>query len=460
MQRKTLGIVSSYNTMCGNATYTHVLKQEFAKHCDVRIITVNHRLLSNTHPMAASAVEAHLQQICNEIAACDYVNIQFEPGLYGARPKQIAANVCRLIAAVKHQLVFTVHRLHVPPDSQLHVAMLKGLMGGLRGVLLAAKEWQSRNRGYAMTMRIVGALQEKLKLDSRSVTVITHTARDQENMNLLYGLKSTIDFPVTFLSREQIVAHVSERAQIRQEVMAEYGLDPAHKHIGIFGFLSENKGHHVALDALRFLSDDYRLAIFGGQHPMSIKEYDLGAMSVAPKLFAANNNSYISSLVDAAQQLVSRVVQLATKDEEAAPSDSLAQHPSEHRVRFLGSVDDPAFIRAIVAMDYVFVPYFETGQGGSGNASLVLELQSKAIFSRNLAFLELGRYYQSCYKFADIGNALEMAQNVFFWNEDFTANQQRYTALYNIENNVLVHLAAFEGGAEAGRACKQKVIQG
>lgn len=459
MSRKSLGIVSSYNTMCGNATYTHVLKEEFAHYCEVRIIPVNHRLLANQHPMAAKAIEEHIQDICRAISSCDYVNIQFEPGLYGARPKQIASNICRMIDSAK-RLVFTVHRLHMPPESPLHIALFKGLLSGPRGALATMRDWRYRNGNYGMMKRIVASLATKAVTAPQNVTVIAHTQRDCDNLKLFYGLDCAIDFPVTFLNSNQISSHVSQRERIRAEVMEQYCLNPAHKHIGVFGFLSENKGHHVAVDALRYLPSDYRLAIFGGQHPMSLKEYNLSAMLDKPKLFSSNNNAYIATLIDAARRLL-------VNDSEHVPDDTdcsseqewNAPRPTEHRVRFLGSVNDPDFIRAIIAMDYVFVPYFETGQGGSGNASLILELQSKVVFSRNIAFLELARYFPACYKFSDIGNAPEMAQAIFFWKDDFTANQVRAAAVYNIENNIKLHLAAFEGGIEAARSCKQQLVQ-
>ena len=45
-----------------------------------------------------------------------------------------------------------------------------------------------------------------------------------------------------------------------------------YKIIGLFGFVSEYKGHETAIRALKLLPAEYKIIIFGSQHPMSIMQ--------------------------------------------------------------------------------------------------------------------------------------------------------------------------------------------
>jgi len=440
MTRKNLAIISSYNTNCGNASYTHVLKEEFSKHFATDVLAVNHKLLANAHPKARPVIQRHLQELTTAMRDYDYINIQFEAGLYGHSMQSACQNITQLIRASRN-LVFTIHRVQNPQSAR--PLWKTALRNGSR-IRKTLQEWNiiRGNKAFDTIMTELRAHQAR----GHQVSVIVHTQREKEQLRLYYDLDCVIDFPITFLTQQQITEHVNNREKIRAEVFAQYRFDPADRYIGIFGYLSENKGHHTAVNALRYLPPNYKLAIFGGQHPMSIQEYNLGAALLEPGLFQKNNNAYLSSLIDLADY-VSYPEEIQEKDLEQA------------RVRFLGGISDPEFIRAITAMDYVIAPYVETGQGGSGNASLVLELQSKVVFSRTFAFMELERYYPNCFPLADIGNAQQFAQQIYFWQHDSTPAQQKALQVYNIENNILVHKEAFEQGAQAAQLLKQRFAQ-
>src|ERR1700743_2279591 len=113
MARQKIGIVSSYGVNCGNASYTHVLKEEFAKHFDVEVVPVNFGLLANAHPKASAAIKRHIRELCAKLATSDYVNIQFEAGLFGHSLANACGHVAPMIDASKN-ISFTVHRLHNP----------------------------------------------------------------------------------------------------------------------------------------------------------------------------------------------------------------------------------------------------------------------------------------------------------------------------------------------------------
>lgn len=448
VSRKTLAIVSSYNVHCGNASYTHVLKKEFSTHYDTDVLSVDFTLLRNDHPIARNAARDHIRSLCLAIRQYDYVNIQFETGLFGYSVKTACNNVMPLIRASRN-LIFTIHRMYQPP--RIHPLWKNCLKNGPR-ILKTLKQYRKYSGEFGPFVSMMRLIGEKAKTGCASI--IVHTQREKDLLKLYYNLADVVDFPITFLTKQEIANHVNNRESIRADVFAKYGFAPQDKYIGIFGFISENKGHHVLVNALRFLPLHYKVAIFGGQHPLSIHEYNLGQAMQEPTLFQRNNNAYISSLIDLAQSIV-------LPDEEhsrAGFRKSRVNRVREHRVRFPGSVDDDDFIRAIVAMDYVVVPYMETGQGGSGNAALALELQAKTILSRTFAFMELERYYSGCFTMADIGNPLQIAQMIHDWQHDFVPAQRLALTKYNIENNILIHKEVFEHGPEQARRLKDKLL--
>ena len=382
------------------------------------------------------------------------MNIQFEAGLYGYAPDIIAANVCEMIKSAK-RLVFTMHRVQLPTGLHLHFLRLMYNVLRMRGIAATLRAWRGDWLVGRMARQIAAGLQRKYRADRQSVTVMVHTRRDRNMLtrNLVksdLALDFVVDFPLTFLNKAQIEENVSRRAQIRMEFLRQYQLDDGYKYIGMFGFLSENKGHHVAIEAMRFLPSEYRLLIFGGQHPMSIESYDFPRMASDPELYARNKSPYIASLIERAQQLL--IDDAAQNPESPRPDD-----PRQHRVQFFGVLDDQQFIRGITAMDFVVLPYLKSGQGGSANASLALELRTRAVLSRNHAFMELARYYPGCFALVDMANPLQMAQSIHRWHEDLEPMQRDAVSRYNIENNILLHRHAFSHGAASADAFSKEL---
>lgn len=68
-----LGLVSSFNQLCGNAAFSEELAKGFSRSYEVRKIDVPINLQENYD-------KAIVDSICMQIRACDAVNIQFELG--------------------------------------------------------------------------------------------------------------------------------------------------------------------------------------------------------------------------------------------------------------------------------------------------------------------------------------------------------------------------------------------
>ncbi len=83
------------------------LSQTLSNHFDVTVIPLNVELLRKKESKAA---QSHLKKICDELQAFDYVNIQFEAGLYGINYKKIYQRFFKIAKSCK-KLVLTMHRV-------------------------------------------------------------------------------------------------------------------------------------------------------------------------------------------------------------------------------------------------------------------------------------------------------------------------------------------------------------
>jgi glycosyltransferase involved in cell wall biosynthesis len=165
------------------------------------------------------------------------------------------------------------------------------------------------------------------------------------------------------------------RPDFMAQVRRDLGLAADDKTIGMFGYLSAYKGHLDALDAVRLLPPNFKLLIFGRQHPQTLKT-------------DGKVDEYLKSL------------------QKKVLQDGIAD-----RVFFMGELAHEDFLAAAASVDVVWLPYYENGQDGSGIASICLELAPRVLCSTSFAFDELFRLirYRNCERF-DIGNVLELAK--------------------------------------------------
>jgi hypothetical protein len=117
----------------------------------------------------------------------------------------------------------------------------------------------------------------------------------------------------------------------------------------------------------------------------------------------------------------------------------------EHRLRFIGNVDDNEFTFLLRNVDAVVLPYIEVGQSMSGIVALAVESGARLFCSNNLSFAEVRRYYGDAFGRFDIGNHIEIAQKVLFDNTDWTIQRAEVYKNYNIASLVRLHRDIFEG---------------
>lgn len=399
---KKLAIISSYNEECGNATYTEVLRKEFSKHFEVDVLALKVNYLTSSAKRVKKLADKHIVELSEKLRNYDYVNIQFEAGLYGVYTKDIISRMKILIHAAPN-LIVTMHRVDIPVSAFDKNILRDFYQSGIKKTIKNLWSGVYISRLY---VNIIDYLKKESK--KKNVQVIVHTRRDADNIREVLGFNNVVDFPLTFLNEPERTYYLANSD--KNVFLNNYGLTSDSITIGVFGFLGEYKGYETAIRALALLPDKYKLLVFGEQHPMSIRMFE-------------SVNHYIEKLM-----LL------------------IEKNNLTDRVLFIGGLKDEPFICALHCVDYVALPYLEVNQGGSGIASLTIETKAKALFSRSKAFHELQRYFPDCFTSFDIGNYHELAYKIKTYHEDYRDNIEQNLQKYNISNNILLHMSLFAKG--------------
>ena len=430
--RKSLAIISSYNEACGNASYTHVLAEEFAKHVDVDIIPLDLFLLQSRFPRVMRAAEKHIEEICAKVRHYDYVNIQFEMGLYGRDPMRAVKRVLKIIGVAKNVIV-TMHRIDYEASPKLK-SFVRSVFRLSPYPFLHSRYERKATDAYFYFLKHIKRLNMR-----KNVSIMVHTKRERRILKYVFGIDNAVDFPITFLNKEKRSSYLFSSAE---KFKKKYNIESGKKIVGVFGFISAYKGFETAIRALDILPENYILFIFGSQHPQSIEKN----VPIDP---------YIENILKDIDKTTSSYVGKMTKVNEGvvlelAPVIKPVQRqniPLRDRIYFIGNVDDEDFIEALRCCDAVVLPYIETGQSMSGVAALTLEVKANSFFANNLSFMELRKYFgDSFYRF-DIGNYVELAQKIMNSQPGkFDEKLDKAYEKYNIEENIKLHLEMFRKG--------------
>src|ERR1700733_1745864 len=124
MVKERLAIVSSYDELCGNASYTKALADGLSRYYDVVVISLNVELLRKGEKASG---ETHIQEICQQLKSFDCVNIQFEAGLFGSDLSLILRRFLKIAGACK-KFVLTMHRFHAKEKYPTLLMMAKAVL--------------------------------------------------------------------------------------------------------------------------------------------------------------------------------------------------------------------------------------------------------------------------------------------------------------------------------------------
>jgi glycosyltransferase involved in cell wall biosynthesis len=429
MSRKKLAIISTYNESCGNASYTHVLKKQFETQYDVEVIALDLFVLQKSGGFFAKLGDKHIESICRKLKTFDYVNIQFEAGLYGNNAGDIERRVKMLIDAAPN-LIFTMHRIDL-----VEPGMVGAVISAVRKVRFAPIFGHYMRNSFArLYSRLIRYCKEQSRV--KNVWLKVHTRREKRIVNEIFDFANCIDFPLAFLNPEERQAALNDinPGRLRQK----YSLPENAKIMGAFGYISNYKGFDALIRALAELPPEWHLLLVGSQHPQSVRPY----VSIDP---------YLGSLIELIQTAdqgrvreIDNLIHIREGGEKVAISPQMLKHISE-RVRFVGNVDDDEFVHMLRNSDAVVLPYLEVGQSMSGVLVLAIEAGARMFAANNLSFNEARRYFGDVFGRFDIGNHLEIAQKVQFAQDDYARTRDVAFEKYNIVESVALQCACFEG---------------
>jgi glycosyltransferase involved in cell wall biosynthesis len=398
-ERPSLAIISNYDSLCGIAGYTYWLKEQLKDDFNVKVLSLNQNLLQRSSKNGIKIGDNHIRELANSLSSFDYVNLQFEPGTLGPDLFR-ACKRFRTLLALSPNMTITFHTV-VRDQQTAWVERIKPLLKGkIREGLAQLKP----NFFIGLWEKIYKIVRETGK--KKQVSVIVHTKRDADFFKIEKNIPTVYDHPLSFL-KEKDIQHFKTSAA-RSDFSVVKGLDTNTTLIGIFGFIAPYKGILTAIQSLYYLPTNYHLLIFGGMHPNEIKPHQ-------------QKYSYLQKVQS----------EIETK---------FISNPAESRIHFMGSLEDPEFLKGMAICDYAVFPYDEVGQSASGPITMSLEMGCRVFVARNLMTQQLKRYFPNNFKEFDIGAHLQLSE--YIYHNNVINPQERQ---YNWRTNRQTYVQAIKG---------------
>lgn len=361
--RLRLAIVSTYDELCGIASYTRALVPLLEASMEVEVFDLDQGLLLSTQGRISALGDRHIEEIAARLRDFDAVNIQLEFGTLGLAPPQILRRLGWLMEAAR-ALTLTLHRVPEAEGLPWGAILAGGARGGFDRFVAAVHE-----------ARLARGLHRLMRQAERTCPfgIIVHGAREARLLRDLHGYRTVEQHPLAFLPAD--AARALRASATRADFPQIAALPRDAVLVGVFGFLSPYKGIETAIEALRLLPETHHLLLFGNVHAQRYRPHQ----AIDP---------YLKRLVEACGGGMFR------------------------RVHFMGSPGDSEFARAMAVCDVVAMPYLEVGQTSSGAIAIALELGCRVVASRTRNFLQLDRAMPGRMALFDVGNPVELAQRI------------------------------------------------
>ena len=408
---KKLEIVSNYHELCGISDYTERIEPELRKIYDVTILRLNSAVLKSDDRRMIKLGNKLIEEMADQLDSFDCVNIQFEAGLYGPHSKIIKKRIVKLIRKSKN-LIFTFHSVHL----EVPKPNIKNLFG--KTIFREIGHYFSARNLFLLYDSIVKEVK-RVDLDkNRKANIIVHDKKSANFISNAYGFRNVYRHPLGLDNANSRNHGFSEKEYF--EFRENYNVKKEDKVIGLFGFVSEYKGHLTAVKALDYLPDNYVIMIFGAQHPDSVRPF-------------AKIDSYLGSLLNYIQE-----------DDNKKKKNKNSGRLLSDRITFVGSISNEEFSRAMRCCDFVALPHMEVGQMASGVAAMAIENHARALFSNTKCFHALKEDFEGCYETFDVGNYMQLASKILNYDDNHNKYIDEALKIHNIENNVKLYTEIFE----------------
>ena len=251
--------ISTWNIQCGIATYCDNLVKALAAS------GVENDVFPICPHQWTSALPRDVDQLNSDILAAaadaDVVHVQHEHGLFGiANGSGYAAKqygrILRGLRGLGKPVVTTFHTELISPSPAQRMHKLNGFI----------RDWMRHRKWRARVAHQFGVRRGEAR-------AIVHSARTRYAFARAGLPIDSIHFmPHACLPQRQFKI---DRYKAKSLLKI-----PGHcKLLTIFGFVGRYKGHDLAVNALKQLPEDYRLAICGGAHPESRDDFLTHLMS-------------------------------------------------------------------------------------------------------------------------------------------------------------------------------------
>jgi len=257
-----LALISTWKTACGIAAFSHKMVPGLEEKFDVDVFPLDQSIIKANEKKIVKLGDQIIKDIASKLKNYDLVNIQFEPGIFGNKPSDIFRRVFKLIDNSK-KCYITFHTIK-QGSSFRYPALFKML---ITKPLKAIDYWNNRDLDVAY-------INMYTKLNSfkyKHVFCHYHTKSAQRYINVRYKNIKTINFPLTFISKEHKAKYKANVANDKQWIIDKYKLPQDSKIISCYGFISKYKGFETVIETLYQLPKEFKLCIFGAVHPNSIK---------------------------------------------------------------------------------------------------------------------------------------------------------------------------------------------
>ncbi len=346
-----------------------------------------------------------IKKIAEKASEADWVNIQYEPGLFGMTPSVIQKNLSLVLNHSK-KAILTHHTILYPEINPSFVELFKNPLDLFR------------------MHRQISLRESNLKLflaNRKKVRHLVHTKHARDFFEVLgIGQGEVEDHPLGFLTTEQKAAFRESVPEDKKTVFARIGLpqESGIKLVGGFGFLSPYKGYETLIHCLRLLPMNYHLLVTGGLHPEGVVKKSI-------------KQPYLKAIME----LVDPKLNSKKKRRKTTVDDAKLLE----RVHFLGSLGNQEFAGVMNACDHVVFPYSEEMQTSSGAAGMALDLGKRLFCSNNHCFRELRKYAGDAVTPFEISNHLELKTKIMNCEAHGSIHQtasDHYRNSYNLETRV------------------------
>lgn len=428
LKDKTLGIISSYQDNCGNATYTKQIIDDLKNYFKiVECIELDQRMVhSNFYDKIKS-------EVINQVKKYDYINIQCEPALFHKKVRKAIKFIEEIIDARNGENIsITFHSLGISQEI-INLSSIQKKFFRLK--LSIFKKKRKSIDIYKDMQSLILQKVKKLQQRGKNISIIVHQKELSEKLSFLKI--SSYFHPIVSASSADIVKFSNDN-NIRATILDKYQLDKNLTYIGCYGFYGAYKGIDVAIDALKFLPENYHLILSSNCHPIN----NLKVRSIIINSEKRSKKSQHYNSDDSLVEQDSYMVYLMKK---------IINNKVFDRVHFINHIiDEEEFKQLISAIDISVFPYYEVAQQGSGPVSYSTHLSNsgKIILSRTNLFETYEKnFFKDCFTFFDQGNYLELSKKILKIKSK-KDELKKARAKYNPESNCLTYVNSLIGNKD------------